>query len=344
MTVEKIITTISLSRLESYKTAFSLKNNTEALGMYVWNKKLCGEFLPILQLLEVSLRNSIYNGHIALQAKKLADLGIKEEEIATNIDYNWLQNFFLSTTSPDFSKTQAALNNVISELNKYAIPITPDNIVSKISFGVWSNICTARHEISNTDSLRIWPDLLQYVFPGKVVSLAKIESDVKQINYLRNRIAHHEPIWKKYGNFTLKQHINSIINDAALCVNFINYINPSNLKVVELLTSLQQIEHLCKKETIDSFLEAGKNISSLKHNDIQQWIDSNIQDSRINGKIFSVKLNEVIVQSQAMPGIDFILDKHALKSKKITKKTGKKINFEPIKRKSVYMATKVIAL
>lgn len=344
MTVSKIIATISLTRLESYKIAFSLESNAKALGMYIWNKKLCGEFLPILQLLEVSLRNSIYNGHIALQEQRLLDSGTLPSELANQVDYNWLQTFFLSTCSPDFSKTKAALENVILELDKYSIPITPDNIVSKISFGVWSNICTERHNVSELDSLKIWPDLLKYAFPGEVVSIAKIQSDVRQINNLRNRIAHHEPIWKKYGNFTINQHINSIINDAALCVRFINYINPSNLKIVELLSSLKQIEYLCKKETIEYFMDIGESIPPLEYKDIQTWATSNLQKSRVDGEIHSVNFKAVIVRSKSFPGIDFLLDKTAFDNKKILKKAGKKVNFEPVKKRTIYIATKVISV
>lgn len=52
---------ISNARLSSYKNSLGLNNDAELLGAYSWNLTLVGAFYPLIQLIEVALRNTILN-------------------------------------------------------------------------------------------------------------------------------------------------------------------------------------------------------------------------------------------------------------------------------------------
>lgn len=65
MTIYAILNSISQQRFSTYQTAvFKGATDEECLGIYLWNKQLASAFLPALQILEVSLRNAIYQAKI----------------------------------------------------------------------------------------------------------------------------------------------------------------------------------------------------------------------------------------------------------------------------------------
>ena len=59
---------VSSKRLAAYQLQGGDNSDIEVLTRYVWNIKLCESFYPILQLLEVALRNSIHESICADQS------------------------------------------------------------------------------------------------------------------------------------------------------------------------------------------------------------------------------------------------------------------------------------
>ncbi len=52
---------ITQSRLSSYSTSIATENDAQLFGAYSWNLAVVGAFYPLLQIIEVSLRNAISN-------------------------------------------------------------------------------------------------------------------------------------------------------------------------------------------------------------------------------------------------------------------------------------------
>lgn len=52
---------ITQSRLSSYSTSIATENDAQLFGAYNWNLAVVGAFYPLLQIIEVSLRNAISN-------------------------------------------------------------------------------------------------------------------------------------------------------------------------------------------------------------------------------------------------------------------------------------------
>ena len=50
---------ISSGRIYSYEHVFNHKDDAELVGAYLWNANVCAALYPLVQLVEVSLRNSI---------------------------------------------------------------------------------------------------------------------------------------------------------------------------------------------------------------------------------------------------------------------------------------------
>ena len=54
-----IISLISSMRLDGYRTTFRPNNECELYGIYIWSQHAAASIYPLLQNLEISLRNAV---------------------------------------------------------------------------------------------------------------------------------------------------------------------------------------------------------------------------------------------------------------------------------------------
>ncbi|WP_028469308.1 Abi family protein [Neptunomonas japonica] len=204
-------TFISNSRLRTYERILSLSTADKQLKAYYWNKRLCAALYPAMQALEITLRNALnesvksngagtYKGndwwfeHIAI---KVQDKKIKNMSAYSKT--KWLK--------PDGNRKkqgyqEAAIKKAINDLTKEGrVPVFHDDVLSRPTFGYWLAFIHKDYEDVTNKNL-LWPNLLTSVFPncpGKV-SLDKVSERLGWIKDLRNRMSHHEPVWKFYSN------------------------------------------------------------------------------------------------------------------------------------------------
>lgn len=74
---------------------------------------------------------------------------------------------------------------------------TAERVIAGLEFGFWTNLLTNEYEEPRHNTL-LWPHLLPEVFPGMPVNTKRhvVEKKFFRIRELRNRLAHHEAIWK----------------------------------------------------------------------------------------------------------------------------------------------------
>lgn len=200
---------ISTARLNTYRSILKLKDDDQILKAYYWNKALCGAIYPAMQTLEVTLRNALneavkthheglYQGkdwwfeHIArdIQNKKISKMSPSKTKI-------WLK--------PDGQRkkqsyAEQSVLRIQKELKEEGrLPILHDDVISRVTFGYWVAVLGKDYEDVTRKTL-LWPNLLEHVFPHSTYApkRAKIEAALRRIKDLRNRMSHHEPIWKFY--------------------------------------------------------------------------------------------------------------------------------------------------
>ncbi|MCS3461629.1 Abi family protein [Aeromonas sp. BIGb0445] len=207
---------ISTERLRIYTDILKLRPD-EALGGYNWNKALCSAMQPLMHCLEVTLRNSIDHA-----VRSNSHSGVS----GWRTDSNWIfdlprymgdQSFIRQNKrykkdrygnlldgkggrSLNYDRTAWEEDSVrkVSQRIKKAGK-TPDaaRVISGLDFGFWSNLLTPAYQEPRNNSL-LWPHLLPYVFPGLPAGTGRhvIEKKFERIREIRNRLAHHEAIWK----------------------------------------------------------------------------------------------------------------------------------------------------
>ncbi|MCB1558674.1 MAG: Abi family protein [Alphaproteobacteria bacterium] len=150
-----------------------------ACNLYQWNLKLSSAFIVPLHLIEVSIRNA------AVECI---------EKVHTS-NWPWTEGFIRRLPNP--KKGYNPTRN-LKEVARMHNP-TMGKVVAELKFVFWEKMFTARYD----DAL--WNKHIRIVFPNAPVEMTpaqireEIHMDISEIRKLRNRIAHHEPIFLR-GN------------------------------------------------------------------------------------------------------------------------------------------------
>lgn len=219
MTAQHYITT---ARLDIYRKHLKVKP-AQVMAAYHWNKALAGALLPAMQCLEVTLRNAI---NTAIQSyppagakglwntdpnwvtslpRYMGDTRIntteryqrartqKDHQDAAGYKLDKWNNRLLARTLKEENLVATAKHQISKEGKKP----TPDRIIAGLTFGFWTTLLTDTYEDNQSDRL-LWPSLTSYVFPNAPAGYTQTDicKAFFQIKELRNRLSHHEAVWK----------------------------------------------------------------------------------------------------------------------------------------------------
>nr|WP_314602441.1 Abi family protein [uncultured Enterobacter sp.] len=261
---------ISKARLQTY---IALTNNAtpgECIGAYVWNKRVGAALFPLLQCLEVTLRNGIHNAasaHFSNPAwfDPLTKLAGHDYFSSSITQYPHLSNDFyrknISSGSRKnkkiwTSRHENMLKQAKDKLSKGHKTQHADAIVAELMLGFWVGMFEKNYHDLNTSN-RLWPHLESMVFPNLLPSDRRhgdIQNKLLPIKELRNRVAHHEPIWKhvSVGNSVAAiKMLTSIIDDIVFLINGISRERAEMLYESGIEGTARAI---CRKESLDFYL------------------------------------------------------------------------------------------
>ncbi|MEM9156674.1 MAG: hypothetical protein AAGB13_16855 [Cyanobacteria bacterium P01_F01_bin.33] len=133
-------------------------------------------FIIPLHILEVSTRNAVVEALEAIHTQS----------------WPWNQGFVISLPNPNSGYSPRKDLQKVTKKQP-----TAGKVVAEMKFIFWEKMFTARHDG------RIWETNIHSVFPNapSTMSAAQvrqhIHDKVRSIRLLRNRIAHHEPIFSR---------------------------------------------------------------------------------------------------------------------------------------------------
>lgn len=165
---ENIKITLSPARLATYE-AFTTSSK-QALELYYWNLQMSSALFECLAVCEVVVRNTVAH---ALKA---------------TYGDNWVwNNTFLLSLKDNAKETLTKINVKFDDIDK---------IVPELPFFFWQGIFTNRFDS------RVWQHQLRQIMPNSSydnlrVFRKSVFDDLDRIRKLRNRIAHHEPIFNR---------------------------------------------------------------------------------------------------------------------------------------------------
>lgn len=195
---DDITKALSSSRLSRYEIS---TGERDKIAHYLWNTCLCEALYPVLQGVEVVLRNNLDSAISTLYGPWWFDasssLKLRKSEAGRIIEAQWKLR------------------------KKLSRPLVPGDIIAAQAFSFWTSLFSRYY--GRPDML--WPKLLGPVFPylNTNRSITKIRPRLEAIRDLRNRVFHHEPIL----------HLSDLAYQHTQIIETIEWMNPSALQLFE---------------------------------------------------------------------------------------------------------------
>ncbi|RZF59038.1 hypothetical protein EWE75_24010 [Sphingomonas populi] len=174
--IQELPFVISAARFATYLQAMG-NDHERALALYEWNLDVSSAMIVPLQVCEVAIRN-----------------GVAEAiERVHGANWPWNNGFIRSLPRPKGQFRYNAARDL--QACATALPTT-GKIIAELKFAFWEHIFTAGQDG------RIWNPHFHACFPGAphgqiAQCRATAYADLRAIRHLRNRIAHHEPIFTR---------------------------------------------------------------------------------------------------------------------------------------------------
>lgn len=175
-TIDAVRAALSPARMGSYEAAACViaDDDPAALVLYAWNAEVSGALLAPLHVCEVVIRNAVADAVEAVYGKS----------------WPWSTSFEQSLPDPPVGYSPRKDLQIARKYEE-----TTGKVIPELSFVFWQKMFTGRHDT------RLWAPHLKRVLPGipREGTIAErrhgIYRDLEQVRKLRNRIAHHEPIF-----------------------------------------------------------------------------------------------------------------------------------------------------
>lgn len=229
---------ISAGRIYSYEHVFTHADDAELVGAYLWNANACAGLYPLVQMVEVSLRNAI------------------DSALSSNNNRLWwargrlrYASFQPGTNEPDkIRNIRSHFDNAANKVRqdkqeRYGSRVRPTHaeIVAKTDFVMWEWILDSEFYGNSL----FWPTHLPVVFRGSwqgrtdLEQLTHARDQIRSIRKFRNRLFHHEPAWKRFGVSHALEAVNHLQERVVQLSDFLNLIHPDlqNLAIKSHLIS-----------------------------------------------------------------------------------------------------------
>ncbi len=179
--LDALETSLSPERIETYIQA-AIGDKERALCLYTWNTAVSAAFYGPLQGLEIALRNSMHR------------------QLVGKYNSDWYDN-------PKCGLDAGALkriNEAKHKLKTGRYKVDPSHIVAELPFGFWVSLLGkgGRPQPPETNKcnydMTLWRPALYKAFPNSKRSRSNTHNPLDYLRTLRNRIAHHEPIFNRH--------------------------------------------------------------------------------------------------------------------------------------------------
>ena len=174
-------TSLSPERLATYLAAAGA-DRERAMRLYTWNTAISAAFYGPLQGLEVALRNAM------------------TRELTAVYGPNWYDNTACGFDDGTLRRVAAAKD----DLRRGNYAIDPPHLVAALSFGFWVALLgpggrsAALGGTRRNYEMTLWRPCLYRAFPHRRMKRKQAHQPLDFLRTLRNRIAHHEPIFTRH--------------------------------------------------------------------------------------------------------------------------------------------------
>ncbi|MCU5773862.1 hypothetical protein N5923_09735 [Erwiniaceae bacterium BAC15a-03b] len=176
--ISAIKTALSPARMATFEAAVRISDNEDpaAIELYAWNATISGALLTPLHVCEVTIRNAV------------------SDALETIYGPRWPWSMTFERSLPDSSLAHSPRKDLFIARRSCS---ATGKVIPELKFVFWQKMFTGRYDT------RIWDSHLYRIFPNLDQSLTikehrtMIYQELERLRKLRNRIAHHEPIFSR---------------------------------------------------------------------------------------------------------------------------------------------------
>ncbi|WP_156383268.1 CAAX protease [Rhizobium sp. Root483D2] len=243
---------ITSKRLQSYKSVFTHSCEHQLVASYVWNSHVCSVLHPLLSSAEITVRNSIDKALVSqggpgtfwwsatkLKYKSFAP-GAPVPEVVQKVRDN-------------FSRaTNTARREKRDRYGNFAWP-SHDDIIAKTDFSTWEWMFDAEF----LGPRLIWQSRLGRVLKGPWPTtsvgstLAQAGRLVKIVRDTRNRLSHHEPVWKRNGVTTQDQAVAHLNEKIDTIIELITLVSPHQVDLLSKNGIILNARRICSVDELE---------------------------------------------------------------------------------------------
>lgn len=182
---------LSPERLGTYLDATD-GNRENAIRLHVWNTVVSSAFYEPLQILEVTLRNAM------------------NRRLGEEYGENWYDKNETGLNQGALNRIRGAKN----QLTSLGYNHDPHRIVAALSLGFWVSLLKRGDEADY--EMTLWRPALRGSFPHReTLERSMAFGPLNTLRLLRNRIAHHEPIFSR-----------NLVEEHELILEIVGWISP----------------------------------------------------------------------------------------------------------------------
>lgn len=234
MDMEEIKQGLSTEKLETYRQVLSCKTDYELIAVYMAMQGIMSHFFTVVQLLEVTLRNSIH---------KVASDHFNDDE--------WFKSIPISEQSKkqvNFAQQQC--------INEVGVRYSTDDLISRLPFGFWVHMLSKDYNNPRIKQKNLWQFKLHECFPNiqqQKISLNTIFQKLGTLNRFRNRLFHHEPAWKSRKSQDRDSAIKYLLKMYAEHLELIDFLSSSKRELITVLGFEDKFISECTIKSLDKF-------------------------------------------------------------------------------------------
>jgi len=246
-----IVNFLTTRKIEQYRVCLRLKNVDELERAYVWNYAISAMVFPILGFVELNLRDAIHR----VMSQRFAPSSFNDPH-----DYPWYDSMQKNQfVFPENIKHK--IDNVLkNDKGKRKIPQpSTDDVIASLTFGFWTNFIRILPAIDA-------PNIIPHIFPSHPILNSRQWGNKKYrvalnrqlivANKLRNRIAHHEPLFIGQLRDESSKSLAHNLKKLRLCVNKCIEISYwINVNAGLALTQSNWYQHFQELSTYDCFTQ-----------------------------------------------------------------------------------------
>jgi Abi-like protein len=253
----RLIHILAPARISRYRSFLKLNTNEQVYRAYCWNYALSAAVFPLLGCVEMHLRDAVHRTLSTQYAPK---------GTTNPTAYPWYDS-----TQPNHyplhGKSINDVNNLLYDkktgLRKSRQP-TADDVVASLTFGFWTNLLRTFPPVQA-------PIIIPSIFPNHYISnptqwgnksnRENLNKHLRIVNDFRNRVAHHEPLFKFRYKTAYPKNIKTGLKNLQECVQdcliMSGWIHPDARVSLEQSLWFKQFQELSMLDCFYSWVLVG---------------------------------------------------------------------------------------